>query len=122
MNVDGFIVHQNVNRAMQGEELDVTYLADISADAIPALADAYRTQPLPASVKEGLGAALTCYTVEHTNEPVPWQSFHYDYWSAGKILNTLKTDLKGYTAESGDRGYRVSTPSGQEYYCNSYLD
>ena len=64
MNVDGFIVRQNVNRAVQGEEFDVSYLADLSSDAVPALADAYQAQDLPASVKEGVGAALACYSAE----------------------------------------------------------
>ncbi len=122
MNVDGFIVRQNVARAVQGEEFDVTYLANISTDSIPALATAFRTQPLPAAVKEGVGAALTCYTVEFSNEPVSWQSFHFDRWQAGNILTSLETDLQEYKWERSDWGYRVDTPSGHGYYCNRYWD
>ena len=122
MNVDGFIVRQNVGRAVQGEELDVSYLADISTDAIPVLATVYRTQPLPAPVKEGVGAALVCYSVKYNKEPLPWQSFHLDRWWVGKILVSLEADLQGFEWENSDRGYRVITPSGQEFYCSSYWD
>jgi len=122
MNVDGFIVRQNVRRAIQGEELDVTYLADISTDAIPALANAYRTQPLPASAKEGVGAALTCYRLEFSNEPLPWQSFHFDRWQATRILASMNGELKSYDVEDEDWRYTVIAPSGTSYYCNGYRD
>jgi hypothetical protein len=122
MNVDGFIVRQNVARAVQGEELDVTYLADISTDAIPALAAAYRTPSLPASVKEGVGAALACYSVEFSNEPLPWQSFHFDRWQAANILAALEGDLEGYEWEDEEWSYVVNAPSGSQYYCNQYWD
>jgi hypothetical protein len=122
MNVDGFIVRQNVARAVQGEELDVTYLADISTDAIPALAAAYRTPSLPASVKEGVGAALACYSVEFSSEPLPWQSFHFDRWQAANILAALEGDLEGYEWESEEWRYVVNAPSGSQYYCNQYWD
>ena len=42
MNVDGFIVRQNVERAVQGEVFDVSYLTGLSTDAVPALAAAYQ--------------------------------------------------------------------------------
>jgi hypothetical protein len=122
MNVDGFIVRQNVDRAVRGEELDVTYLADISTDAIPALAAAYRTQPLSASVKEGVGAALACYSAEYKNDSLPWQSFHLDRWRAAKILVSLEADLQGYEWEDGDWNNKVISPSGRSYSCNRYWD
>ena len=122
MNVDGFIVRQNVERAIRGEELDVTYLAEISTDAIPTLADAYRTQPLPASVKEGLGAALTCYRLEFDEEPLPWQSFHFDRWRAANILASLEGELDGYEVDDEDWRFEVIAPSGMSYYCNGYRD
>jgi hypothetical protein len=122
MNVDGFIVRQNVDRAVQGETFDASYLTGLSTDAVPALATAFRTQPLPAPVKEGVGAALVCYRVEFTNEPLPWQSFHFDRWQAGKILISLEASLQGYEWEVGDWSYTVTTPSGGQFYCNRYWD
>lgn len=55
MNVDAFIVRQNVDRALRGEEFDVSYLANLSSDAVPALAAAYQAGPLPAFRKRGRG-------------------------------------------------------------------
>jgi hypothetical protein len=122
MNVDGFIVRQNVDRAIQGEELDVTYLAEISTDAIPSLANAYRTQPLPASVKEGVGAALICYSLELSDGPLPWQSFHFDRWQAANILDSLDGELDEYKVDDEEWRYAVTAPSGSSYYCNGYWD
>ena len=124
MNVDGFIVRQNVARAVRGETFDASYLTGLSTDAVPALAVAYRTQPLPESVKEGVGVALVCYTVElkRVKDPIPWQSFHFSSATAARILTSLGPGLENYRLEDGDWENRVVTPSGEEYRCNSYRD
>lgn len=124
MNVDGFIVRQNVNRALAGEDLDAAYLMELSDDAVPALAAAYRTQPLPASVKEGLGAALACYAAERRSEEAPasWRSFHFVRWNADRILAGLRADLQAYKVKEEDWLRQVITPSGEEYFCNRFWD
>jgi hypothetical protein len=124
MNVDGFIVRQNVGRAAQGETFDASYLMGLSADSVPALADLYQTRPLPASVKEGVGAALVCYSTGGPTgeEPVPWQSFHFSSANGGRILASLSPELDQYKKEDGDWSRLVVTPSGAEYYCNTYWD
>lgn len=124
MNVDGFIVRQNVDRAVRGETFDASYLTGLSTDSIPALAAAYQTQPLPASVKEGVGVALVCYNVElrRVKDPLPWQSFHFSSATAARILTSLEPDLVDYQVEQVDWNNLVVTPSGEEYRCNSYLD
>jgi hypothetical protein len=124
VNVDGFIVQQNVNRAVQGEEFDVSYLADLSSDAVPALAAAYQAQPLPASVKDGVGAALTCYAVnqDRGKPPLPWQSFHLSRANAARILTSLRADLEKYKTDNDDWNDFVVTPSGEEYRCHAYWD
>ena len=131
MNVDGFIVRQNVNRAAQGAELlvsqtgradfDASYLSDLSLDAVPALAKAYQTQPLPASAKEGVGAALKCYAAQLDDEREwPWQSFHLSRWNAERVLSTLKSDLSAYELDDSEWAYSVKTPSGDEYRCAGF--
>ena len=75
LNVDAFIVRQNVQRVVDGnvtfesdpdrgqiesDELDISYFTELSADALPALVDAYHSNSLPASVKDALGASLAC--------------------------------------------------------------
>jgi hypothetical protein len=124
MNVDAFIVRQNVDRAVQGEEFDASYLAGLSTDAVPALATAYQTQSLPASVKEGIGAALTCYATNQlqNRDSVPWQSFHLSRAYAARNLKSLESDLEKYQSEVGDWSYVVQTPSGEEIQCGTFWD
>ncbi|MBN1449737.1 MAG: DUF4173 domain-containing protein [Anaerolineales bacterium] len=124
MNVDGFIVRQNVDRAVQGETLDVSYLAGLSSDAVPALAAAYRTQPLPASIKEGVGASLACYAANQNRDKrtLPWQSFHLSRANAARVLTSLEADLGKYQVNEEDWSYLVLTPSGKEYRCNPPWD
>lgn len=124
MNVDGFIVRQNVNRAIQGEEFDASYLTSLSTDAVPALAAAYQTQPLPASVKEGVGAALTCYAANQLQSrgSVSWQSFHLSRANATRTLKSLEPNLKDYQSETDDWNYMVTTPSGEEVQCRTFWD
>jgi hypothetical protein len=124
MNVDGFIVRQNVDRAVRGETFDVSYLASLSSDAVPALATAYRTQTLPASIKEGVGASLACYaaTQNRDGEPMPWQSFHLSRTNAARLLASLEPDLEKYQVDYEDWNYLIVTPSGEEYRCNTPWD
>ena len=91
---------------------------------VPALAAAYQTQSLPASVKEGVGAALACYVSnENRNQDsVPWQSFHFSRANAARILKSLEADLKVYQKNNDDWSYMVLTPSGKEVYCNTFWD
>jgi hypothetical protein len=124
MNVDGFIVRQNVNRALQGENFDASYLASLSDDAVPALAAAYLNQAVPPEVEEGLGAALTCFD-ENRNDADRtgnWQSFHIARRKANEILQSLESDLQGYEVSDVDWSYTIIAPSGQEYYCSVFWD
>ena len=124
MNVDGFIVRHNVERAVQGEEFDVSYLTGLSTDAVPALATAFQIQSLPASVKEGVGVALACYIPDRSRDedPLPWQSFHLSRANSNRILKSLENDLDSYKINNEDWSSRVTTPSGEEYHCYTYWD
>lgn len=124
MNVDGFIVRQNVERAVNGEPFDASYLTNLSGDAVPALAAAYRTQSLPGPVKEGVGVALVCYsrTQERDRVSMPWQSFHFSSAKASSTLEALEPDLRGYLVDDEDWSKPVVTPAGEKYYCYPYRD
>jgi len=122
--VDGFIVRQNVERAVQGEEFDASYVAGLSTDAVPALAAAYQSPLASASVKEGVGAALACYSANRNqdDDSLPWQSFHLSNANAKRILTALESDLEIYQMNNGDWSYLVLTPSGDEIRCNTFWD
>lgn len=123
MNVDGFIVRQNVTRAVQDETLDASYLTGISSDAVPALAVAYQTQSLPATVKESVGAALMCYAADRQqNGSMPWQSFHLARANAARTLDSLKTELQSYSVKDEGWSNLVIMPSGEEFRCYTAWD
>ena len=87
INVDAFIVHQNVARSLQGEELDGEYFAELTMDAVPALVDELNRTGLPASAYNELNAELACraaWLKEQT--PTPWQSFTLSGETARALL------------------------------------
>jgi hypothetical protein len=65
LNVDAFIVDQNIQRELHAHvnnstNLDTQYFLDLSDDAVPTLVSAYQTPSLPDSVREKIGASLAC--------------------------------------------------------------
>ncbi len=87
LNVDGFIVNRNVQRAVAGEELDLAYLNTLSTDAVPALLANYTDPNLPPDAVHKLGAALACRE-KTTNDPgtQAWQSFNFSEARAYRLL------------------------------------
>ena len=83
LNVDAFIVKQNVQRELRGDAdksltqgrvaLDAQYFLDLSDDAVPALASAFQNKSLPVDVREKVGAALFCkrYDREQDKRKIP---------------------------------------------------
>jgi len=122
LNVDAFIVRQNMARAVQGKELDVAYLASLSTDATPALAAAYQSPSLPAGTRDAVGASLTCIQVgaPPSGGDMSWQSFQFSKWWGESALQTVQKDLKSYQIENGDGPTKVITPQRQEYECWGY--
>lgn len=124
VNVDAFIVRQNLNRALHGQALDVTYLAGLSPDAVPPLAAAYRSGGFSPEVREGAGAALACYAGRQRagEQRGDWRSFHFSRWRAEGTLQALEADLGAYTLEGEDWAYSVTAPSGAQYDCSVFWD
>jgi hypothetical protein len=120
VNVDGFIVRQNVDRAVNGAELDVTYLANLSDDAIPALANAYADTKLSATLRDQIGAALACYGHNRASRSPAWQSFNWSKWQADRTLAALKGSLAAYDYVDESGPGKATTPLGAEYECIGY--
>lgn len=123
MNVDGFIVRQNVARHVQGNPLDVGYLASLSPDAVPVLAGFYQSETLDASTRDMVGAALACFNRQAESRqsgeetPAPWQSFHLSRYRADQSLAAL--NLGDYQFDDESYSGAVTTPQGEEYSCYS---
>jgi hypothetical protein len=118
MNVDGFIVRQNVSRAAAGEGLDVPYLASLSSDSVPALVEEFQDPSLPAYTRDAVGAALTCH--EHISSgggDQNWRSFTLSGWWADQALQQVQARLDAYQVVDSDWPVKVLTPASIYYEC-----
>ncbi len=141
LNVDAFIVRQNVQRVIEGnmafqsapgrgqlesDELDISYFTELSADALPVLVGAYHSDDVPASVKDALGAALACirYRRVDAHPDTDWRSYHLSRWTQMRLLDKIRPELKGYSLKTSDWPATVITPLGDEYNCGYgyYMD
>jgi len=133
LNVDAFIVKQNVQRELRGDtdksltqggrvELDAQYFLDLSDDAVPALANAFQNKSLPVAVREKVGAALFCkrYDRDLNESEIAWQSFHFSRFTADKIFGDIKKDLDTYKVTDDQWPVKINTPSGEEFSCYQY--
>ena len=132
LNVDAFIVKQNVQREIRSasdqafaqgrEDLDVQYFLDLSDDAITIMADAFQNKSLPEAVNEKLGAALACkrYDRELDQRTLPWQSFHFSRFYADREFAELEKELDTYKIIDTDWPVLVETPEGGEFSCWPY--
>ena len=120
MNVDGAIVRTNVQRAAEGKALDVPYLASLSLDAVPALAEAFQNPALKTGVHEGIGAALFCQMNSSglARQNGDFRSANFSTLQAESVLNGLNGGLASYKMD-GDRTLSVVTPGGDFYECTS---
>jgi len=132
LNVDAFIVKQNVQRELNSgvdsespssrATLDAQYFLDLSDDAIPALQSAFTDKSLPGAVREAVGAALFCKRYEHKQDgrTYTWQSFQLSRYYANQAFAELKTDLNAYELTDENYPVTVKTPSGDEFFCYPY--
>ena len=77
LDVDSFIVRQNIQRFEQGETLDIGYLASLSADAVPGMVNLYQAPDVEQATRERLGAALACYQLRAgaRRPDTAWQAY-----------------------------------------------
>jgi hypothetical protein len=129
LNVDAFIVNQNIRREAQAQandstNLDTQYFLNLSDDAVPALVSAYRTPSQPDSVREKIGASLACIRYQRgtDNRELSWQSLHISTLNADKALASIEKDIKEYVITNTDYPITVSMPSGEEFSCLSYYN
>lgn len=118
LNVDALIVRENVERAMQGKELDVTYLASLSSDSIPALEELYQSSATPAASKDSIGAVLFCHWELDGARPSPdWRAFTFSRGQADAAIWRLDAQLRTYRLIEADWPTRIGTPGGATYEC-----
>lgn len=125
LNVDAFIVNQNIQRELNGdatEDLDSQYFIELSDDAIPPLVDALQSQTLPDTIHEKVAAALACirYDRELNEREYPWQSFHFSRYNADNALALVENEIKNFDIDNSEYPAKAISPDGDEYPCSEY--
>jgi uncharacterized membrane protein len=140
LNVDAFIVKQNVARELRGNtgsetqtqldrnggrvELDTNYFMGLSDDAVPAMVNAYRSDSLPEGTKNKLGATLACirYLRTQDDRELPWQAFHLSTYYADQALAQVDGALKQYKIDKLDYPAKAIDSQGNEFPCSLYYN
>ena len=120
VNVDGYIASQNIQRASQGQELDVPYLSSLSTDAIPDLVRIFSSPNLKPALHEQVGATLVCLAqyngITHDQD---WRAFNVSRAQANRLLSSIKVELDAYPINTNATQPFVQTPSGARIPCFS---
>ncbi|MBI3160241.1 MAG: DUF4173 domain-containing protein [Chloroflexi bacterium] len=123
LNVDVFIVRENVARFEAGQPLDVAYLASLSEDALPEIA---RLWSAAETTSRGqLAAALVCHAEIHAayQPDLPWQSLHLSRLRADKLWQAIvasgRLDLSVYEDKDGFYGWHYVVLEGEKIWCES---
>jgi hypothetical protein len=125
VNIDGFIVQQNVDRAINvteynsDESLDAGYLYTLSYDSIPPLISRFTDPTTPETIRDEIGGVLACRlaTID-TLEDRPWHSFHYSQSRAVDLLEAYKNELEEYPVHEM-QGWVVEV-NGETRPCDGY--
>jgi hypothetical protein len=125
MNVDGFVVRQNVNLAIEDQkpgitDFDYQYFTTLSTDAVPEIVKAYNDPDLPEPVHTLIGASLACRTFEVTNPLMePWQSLRFGDLQAYRLLQENRGSWSEFIRTADENGSAVRA-NGVTYSCYEY--
>lgn len=117
-NVDGWVVRQNVQRAVSGQELDGDYLQTLSADAVPELIRQAQRPAVPAAAREALLIGLACRATQAQPVVTPWPAFHLSKARAAQDLTRYAGLWQAYKVESGAEG-RFVERNGVRQFCRT---
>ncbi|GAP12164.1 hypothetical protein BECAL_03367 [Bellilinea caldifistulae] len=115
-NVDGWVARQNIQRALNGQELDGDYLQTLSADAVPDLIRLAQQNQLPASARTEILIGLACRAGQPSPDNLPWQSFNLSQHRAASLLAANAGLWQDYIVQQDRNGMYV-LHNGQRRYC-----
>jgi hypothetical protein len=109
LNVDAFIVRQNVARAVRGGQLDTAYLVSLSDDAVPALFSQFDIRPEISPVRDQVGAVLACRSafLSEQDRARPWPSYHASHARAARLFEDHQSTLAAYPLRRVDGRWQV---------------
>ncbi|MDY6846245.1 MAG: DUF4173 domain-containing protein, partial [Chloroflexota bacterium] len=103
LNIDRFIVNQNITRTIYGvdnkaeSDLDSGYLFSLSADAVPSLVEFYTDNNTPDDVRDEIGGVLACkFAAMEKSQDKSWVSYHYSRNQANSLLEKQSENLGAY--------------------------
>lgn len=104
LNVDGFIVRENIARAASAPSstevgaLDTGYLVGLSDDAVPALVEQFQSKALSPALHDDVGAVLACRAkiAESNYRSTPWPSYHWARSTAITLYAQYSSLLAAY--------------------------
>ena len=92
LGVDRFIAAANIDRAIRGAEFDVSYLRELSSDAVPVMVA--RVDELSGQNRRDLSLMLSCKALENGRvRDRPWQSIHASHEQAHLVLRRYHDNL-----------------------------
>jgi hypothetical protein len=119
MNVDGFIVRQNVRRAAAGGQLDVAYLVSLSSDSVPTLVNTFQDGKIAPGTQEAVGAALACrlHIDGLQDQNTDWRGFTLSRWLAQQGFQKVRSQLDAYQVKQDDLELKMLTPGDVTFNC-----
>ena len=124
LNVDAFIVRQNIGRTTLGKKLDVSYLTSLTNDSVPIIVEAYLSTNVSEKTRDGIGAALACFQIQADADKAKkpaWQEFHLSDWKAARELDKVMQQVGDYQIQNEDWPSLVISPMGVEYTCQDFF-
>ncbi len=111
LNVDGFIVRENVARAASAptgtsaSQLDTGYLVGLSDDAAPALVEQFQSKTLSPTLHDDIGAVLACRAslAQKNYRSLPWPAYHWGRSRAITLYAQYSSLLAAYPVAWDDR-------------------
>jgi hypothetical protein len=107
-----------VNRAVQGQGLDVPYLVSLSNDSVTVLVNEFRSAALPGLTRDAVGAVLFCRLQSDSTHPdEDWRSITISRLQADAAIKEVKAKLEQYRIIDDKWPYQILTPGSISYNC-----
>jgi len=126
LNIDRFIVKQNVSRALDPHQggteaaLDTGYLFFLSYDSISPMVDLFKDDTLEDSLHDDIGGVLACRSTSlQQNQPQKWSSYHFSRAQAISLLQSQAGALEKYRVFE-DEGWLRVLVNGEIRSCDGY--
>ena len=122
VNVDAFIVERNSQRFAETEKLDVSYLLQLTDDAVPGLAAL--STVVPPDDRGRILSELSCryFRLRRWQTTEPWPSAHFSRLEALQTLEAMRLQLEPFVVRptlwgSWQRGPYVVGVGEKTYWC-----